>query len=216
MKITIKELIKPLSISDAGCEWKIARLNDIFASFNAEVYELYPMKVMQRFEKTNTITTIETHYPCVHVWWFFVKGCTNDCVLNKWDCCAWYKRALVEELYWVYETDDQQLDANSYAIVDINKVLFKFHPCVRDCLLVYSRWLEPIKSLDDIIDLPPEMISLLRTYIRSEYALESDNDINMSANYESRFQKRLNKLKEMYSNSVKYVVPWALTWANIE
>ena len=74
-------------------------------------------------------------------------------------------------------------------------------------MVVYSRALPTITSLNDDINIPNELVSLLRTYIRSEYALESDNDINMSANYYSRFQTRLNKLRDMYSNSIKFVVP---------
>lgn len=206
----VKEIIAPLKLSDVGCNEKIARLNDIFAAFSAEVYELYPMKVIQKFQKTNWIKTIETKYPCIHVWGFFVKSCSNECMIDKWDCCAWYKRALVEELYWVYEDDDQELDANSYALIDRKTIKFKFNPCVWDCFVVYSKALPYISSLDDEVNIPDELISLLRLYIRNEYALEGDNDINMSANYYSRFQQRLNKLKEMYSNSVKYVVPWAL------
>ena len=99
------------------------------------------------------------------------------------------------------------LDANAYSLVDENTIKFRFAPSTSETMVVYSRALPTITSLDDNIDIPNELVSLLRTYIRSEYALESDNDINMSANYESRFQKRLNKLREMYSNSVKFVVP---------
>ena len=41
-----------------------------------------------------------------------------------------------------------------------------------------------------------------------QYVLgEGENDINMSANYYSRFQTRYKKLKEMFDNSVKYIVP---------
>jgi hypothetical protein len=36
----------------------------------------------------------------------------------------------------------------------------------------YSRALPEITSLEDDIDLPEEMISLLRLYIKEEYALE--------------------------------------------
>jgi hypothetical protein len=43
--------------------------------------------------------------------------------------------------------------------------------------------------------------------MKSEYALESENDINMSANYYSRFQTKLKRLKEMYDNNIKFIVP---------
>jgi hypothetical protein len=36
----------------------------------------------------------------------------------------------------------------------------------------------------------------------------------MSANYYSRFQTKLKRLKEMFDNNVKYIVPWALNAAN--
>jgi hypothetical protein len=43
--------------------------------------------------------------------------------------------------------------------------------------------------------------------MKSEYALEGESDINMSANYYSRFQTKLKRLKEMFDNNVKYIVP---------
>lgn len=200
----VKDIIKPLNLSDVGCDEKIARLNDIFASFSAEIYDLYPMKVIQKFDKKETTTTITTNYPCIHIWGFFGKGCSTACSLDKWDCCAWFRRLLVEEMYWDY------LDANAYSLIDENTIKFRFAPGTTETMIVYSRALPTITSLNDDINIPNELVSLLRTYIRSEYALESDNDINMSANYYSRFQTRLNKLRDMYSNSIKFVVPWAL------
>ena len=50
--------------------------------------------------------------------------------------------------------------------------------------------------------------------MKSEYALESDNDVNMSANYYSRFQTKYKRMKEMFDNNIKYIVPWALNAAN--
>ncbi len=223
----VSDIIAPLSLSDLWCTKRIARLNDIFASFSAEVYELYPMKRFKVFDKAKTtrVITLNEKYPCIHVWWFYVESCSNDCMLDKWDCCAWYKKALVDEMYWVYDYDptkeddgeyewEDWLDVNAYAILNRYKVLFRFHPCVGKCIMVYSRALPKINSLDDDIDLPEEMISLLRLYIKEEYALEWDSDVNMSANYESKFQRKLKQLKEMYSNSVKFVVPWALRRVN--
>jgi hypothetical protein len=43
--------------------------------------------------------------------------------------------------------------------------------------------------------------------MKSEYALESENDINMSASYYSRFQTKLKNLKAMFDNNIKYIVP---------
>jgi len=78
-------------------------------------------------------------------------------------------------------------------------------------IIVYSRGWQKVTSLNDKIEIDPYMLSLLRTYIRSEYALESENDINMAANYYSRFQSRYKILKSMYDNMVKFVVPWGLS-----
>ena len=73
--------------------------------------------------------------------------------------------------------------------------------------MVYSKGFPKVTSLDQDIDIDRYTLSLLRLYMKSEYALESENDINMSANYYSRFQTKLKRLKEMFDNSVKYVVP---------
>lgn len=200
----VSEIIKPLNLSDVWCNEKIARLNEIFAAFSAEIYELYPMKVFQKFDKKETITTITTNYPCIHIWWFYWTWCNVACSLDKLDCCAWHRKLLVEEMYGDY------LDANAYSLIDENTIKFRFAPWTSSTFVVYSRSLPTIESLDEDIDIPKELISLLRTYIRSEYALESSNDLNASANYYSRFQSRLKQLKEMYSNSVKFVIPWAL------
>jgi hypothetical protein len=75
-----------------------------------------------------------------------------------------------------------------------------------DAFVVYSRGFPKVKSLEDDIDIDRYTLSLLRLYMKSEYALE-DSDINASANYLSRFQTKLKKYKEMYDNNIKYIVP---------
>ena len=125
----------------------------------------------------------------------------------------------MEELYG----DIGELDANSYSVVFdnseewkeiIDTINFKLPNGVDDVLLVYSKGFPKVTSLDDDIDIDRYTLSLLRLYMKSEYALESESDINASANYYSRFQTKLKKLKEMFDNSVKYIVPWALNAAN--
>jgi hypothetical protein len=74
-------------------------------------------------------------------------------------------------------------------------------------LIVYSKGFPKVTSLDQDIDIDRYTLSLLRLYMKSEYALEDATDINMSANYYSRFQTKLKRLKEMFDNSVKYIVP---------
>lgn len=123
-------------------------------------------------------------------------------------------------MYW------DSLDVNSYAIVyddawDVtdkqdkfsDKVIFKLPPWLTDAFIVYSKGFPMVHSLDDEVDIDRYTLSLLRLYMKSEYALE-DSDINASANYYSRFQTKLKRLKEMYDNSIKYIVPWALNSAN--
>ena len=214
----VKDIYSWTNITDSGCESKIARFNDILSSFAIEVFDFYPRKVMERFTPTGWSYT--TKYPIAKVRGFFGKGCNVGCSLDPKDCCAWYRRLLMEELYWDARED---LDANSYSIVfDNNKeweeivdtVNFKL-PCkVDDVMIIYSKWFPKVTSLDQDIDIDRYTLSLLRLYMKSEYALESENDINMSANYYSRFQTKLKRLKEMFDNSVKYIVPWALNAAN--
>lgn len=214
----VKDIYSWTNITDSGCESKIARFNDILSSFAMEVYDFYPRKVMERFAPADW--TYTTKYPIAKVRWFFWKGCKIGCSLDPKDCCAWYRRLLMEELYWENLED---LDANSYSVVYdndkawgeiIDTVNFKL-PCgTDDVLIIYSKGFPKVTSLDQDIDIDRYTLSLLRLYMKSEYALEGESDINMSANYYSRFQTKLKKLKEMFDNSVKYIVPWALNAAN--
>ena len=214
----VKDIYTWTNITDSGCESKIARFNDILSSFAIEVFDFYPRKVMERFTPTNG--TYTTRYPIAKVRGFFGKGCNVGCSLDPKDCCAGYRRLLMEELYWDAWED---LDANSYSIVFdndkeweeiVDTVNFKL-PCkVDDVMIIYSKGFPKVTSLDQDIDIDRYTLSLLRLYMKSEYALEGESDINMSANYYSRFQTKLKRLKEMFDNSVKYIVPWALNAAN--
>lgn len=216
-----EEIYTWTNITDSGCDSKIARLNDILSSFAMEIYDLYPRKVIQRFSPAECKAQITTTYPIAKVWGFFWKGCNTWCSLDPKDCCAWYRRLLMEEMYW------DNLDQNSYAIVyddawDItdkddkyaDKVIFRLPSWLTDAFIVYSKGFPRITSLKQDIDIDRYTLSLLRLYMKAEYALESDNDINAAANYRSLFQTKLKAIKAMYDNSVKYIVPWALNAAN--
>lgn len=217
----VSDIYKWTNITDSGCKSKIARFNDILSSFAVEIYDFYPRKVIQRFAPADCKAQLTTTYPIAKVWGFFWKWCDTWCSLDPKDCCAWYRRLLMEEMYW------DNLDQNSYAVIYddagdednlldtySDKVIFKLPKGLTDAFIVYSKWFPKVKSLDDDIDIDRYTLSLLRLYMKSEYALESDNDINMSANYLSRFQTKLKKYKEMYDNNIKYIVPWALNAAN--
>lgn len=213
----VKDIYSWTNITDSGCDSKISRFNDILSSFAMEVFDFYPRKVLERF--TPADGTYTTKYPIAKVRGFFWKGCNTWCSLDPKDCCAWYRRLLLEELYW----DIDVLDANSYSIVYdndkkdeeiIDTVRFKLPCWVDDVLIIYSKWFPKVTSLEQDIDIDRYTLSLLRLYMKSEYALEWQSDINMSASYYSRFQTKLKRLKEMFDNSVKYVVPWALNAAN--
>lgn len=217
----VSEIYKWTNITDSGCKSKIARFNDILSSFAIEIFDFYPRKVIQRFAPADCKAQITTKYPIAKVRGFFGKWCNTWCSLDPKDCCAWYRRLLMEEMYW------DNLDQNSYAIVyDDNwnsdddqdtfsdKIMFKLPTWLTDAFVVYSKWFPKVQSMDDDIDIDRYTLSLLRLYMKSEYALESDNDINMSANYYSRFQTKLKRLKEMYDNNIKFIVPWALNAAN--
>ena len=213
----VKDIYSWTNITDSWCESKIARFNDILSSFAMEVFDFYPRKVLERFTPANWSYT--TKYPIAKVRGFFGKGCNVGCSLDPKDCCAGYRRLLMEELYG----DLDGLDQNSYSVVYdndksweeiIDTVNFKL-PCgTNDVLIIYSKGFPKVTSLDQDIDIDRYTLSLLRLYMKSEYALEWATDINMSANYYSRFQTKLKRLKEMFDNNVKYIVPWALNAAN--
>lgn len=211
----VSEIYSWTNITDSGCKNKIARFNDILSSFAIEIFDFYPRKVIERFAPAECKAQITTTYPIAKVRWFFGKGCNTWCSLDPKDCCAGYRRLLMEEMYW------DNLDQNSYAVIydddwgdNSDKVMFRLPPWLTDAFIVYSKWFPKVNSMNDDIDIDRYTLSLLRLYMKSEYALESENDINMSANYYSRFQTKLKRLKEMYDNNIKFIVPWALNAAN--
>ena len=136
-----------------------------------------------------------------------VRRYPGSMIFSK-DCCAGYRRLLMEELYW------DNLDQNSYSVVGDKKVNVLLPKGLTDAFIVYSKWFEEVTSMNDDVDIDRYTLSLLRLYMKAEYVLESDSDINMSANYLSRFQSKLKTLKAMYDNNIKYIVPWALNAAN--
>lgn len=208
-----KDIFTWTNITDSGCESKIARLNDILSSFAIEIYDFYPRKVLERFMPTNSQFSFSPKHPVAKVRGFFGKGCKVGCSMDPKDCCAGYRRLLMEELYW----DD--LDANSYSIDywtewESDVINVRLPGWVNDALVVYSKGFPTITSLDQDIDIDRYTLSLLRLYMKAEYSLEDSNDINASANYRSLFQTKYKKYKDMFDNNVKYVVPWALNAAN--
>ena len=208
MWYTVKQIYSWTNISDSGCDSKISRFNDILSSFAMEVYDFYPRKVIERFAVADCKAKITTTYPIAKVWGFFGKWCHVWCSIDPKDCCAWYKRLLMEEMYW------DNLDQNSYSVTWDKEITVKLPNWLTDAFVVYSKWFDEAESMDSVVDIDKYTLSLLRLYMKSEYALESDNDINMSANYYSRFQTKQKKLQEMFNNNIKYVLPWALNAAN--
>lgn len=205
----VKDIYSWTNITDSGCDSKISRFNDILSSFAMEVFDFYPRKIIERFAPAECKAKITTTYPIAKVWGFFGKGCKVWCSMDPKDCCAWFRRLLMEELYW------DNLDRNSYSVnYSTNEISMLLPAGVSDAFVVYSKGFPTVTSMEDDIDIDPYTLSLLRLYMKSEYALESDNDINMSANYYSRFQTKLKRLKEMFDNNIKYIVPWALNAAN--
>lgn len=205
----VKDIYSWTNITDSGCDSKISRFNDILSSFAVEIYDFYPRKVIERFAVANCKMKFTPTQPIAKVWGFFWKGCQVQCSLDPKDCCAWYKRLLIEELYW------NNLDQNSYSInYETNEISLILPAWTNDAFVVYSKAFPTVTSLNDDIEIDRYTLSLLRLYMKAEYALESDNDINMSANYRSLFQTKLKRYKEMFDNNIKYIVPWALNAAN--
>lgn len=210
--VTVKEIYKGTNISDSWCESKIARFNDILSSFAIEVYDLYPQKRIERFAPAECKSQLETQYPIAKIWGFYWKWCCNiPCSEDPRDCCAGFKKLLLTEMYW------GNIDNNSYSYHNLDNkwiVVMTLPTWLNDAFIVYSKWFKKVTSIDDNIDIDQYMLSALRQYMKYEYALEGQNDINMSANYYSKFQTKLNKLKEMYANQTKYIFPWALSVAS--
>lgn len=205
----VKDIYLWTNITDSGCESKVERFQDILTSFSVEIYDFYPRKVIERFSVANCKMKFTPTYPIAKVWGFFWKGCQVQCSLDPKDCCAWYKRLLIEELYW------NNLDQNSYSInYETNEISLILPAWTNDAFVVYSKAFPTVTSLNDDIDIDRYTLSLLRLYMKAEYALEDSNDINMSANYRSLFQTKLKRYKEMFDNNIKYIVPWALNAAN--
>ena len=50
MSYTVSKIYSWTNISDTGCESKLDRFNDILSSFATEVYDLYPMKTIERWK----------------------------------------------------------------------------------------------------------------------------------------------------------------------
>lgn len=205
----VKDIYSWTNITDAGCGSKVSRFNDILAGFAVEVFDFYPRKIIERFAVADCKMKFTPTNPIAKVWGFFWKGCKVWCSLDPKDCCAGYRRLLMEELYW------NNLDQNSYSVnYETNEITLILPSGVTDAFVVYSKAFPEVKSLDDDIDIDKFTLSLLRLYMKAEYALESDNDINMSANYRSLFQTKLKRYKEMFDSNLKYIVPWALNAAN--
>lgn len=207
MWYTVKQIYKWTNISDSGCQSKIDRFNDLLSSFSWEIFDLYPMKTIERFAPATCKSQLETKHPIAKVWWFYGKWCNVMCAINPQDCCAGYKRLLMEEMYW------DNLDQNSYSIVWDNLVNMKLPEWLTDAFIVYSRWFEQVESMDDEVDMDRNILSLFRLYMKSEYAIEN-SDLNAWANYRSLFQTKLKRLKEMYDNNVKWIAPGSRNAAN--
>lgn len=208
MLISIKDIFTGTNISDSWCDSKVARINDILANFAIETYELYPQKVVERFQPADCKWQLQTKYPIAKVRGFWWKGCNIPCSEAPEDCCAGYRKLLLEEMYW------DNLDKNAYSFEYPNTIKVFLPNWLSDAFVVYSKGFPIIHSTSDKIDIDPYMLSLLRLYMKAEYSLESDNDVNMSANYRSLFTTKLKKLQDMYMNNVKYIFPWALSYAS--
>lgn len=208
MWYTVREILSWTNINDSWCKSKLDRFSNLLSWFAIEVYDLYPQKVIERFSPAICKAQLQTKNPIAKVWGFFWKWCNTSCVEEAGGCCAGFKKLLMTELYW------DNLDQNSYSWKYPNIVTMKLPEGLTDAFIVYSKWFPKVTSMNDEIDIDPYMARLLRLYMKAEYALESDNDVNMSANYRSLFQTELKKLQEMYMNSIKYIFPWALSITN--
>ena len=134
----VKDIYSWTNITDSGCDSKISRFNDILSSFAMEIYDFYPRKVIERFAVADCKAQVTTTHPIAKVRGFFWKGCTVWCSMDPKDCCAGFRRLLMEEMYW------DNLDRNSYSIVGDNKVDVLLPSGLTDAFIVYSKWFDTV------------------------------------------------------------------------
>lgn len=204
MQKTIQEIIAPLNLSDSWCATKIERLNDIFTNFAIEMQDCPLLRVSEKFNWTECETRIQTRYPITKIYWFYVDKCTGGCTLDTNDCCWNYKRLLVER------GNGSGLPNNHYSFEPENVVNLNTTSSIWEGLLIYNRGFKTFYSMKDTIEIDKYTLSLLRLYIKTEYALEWDNDVSTYSYYENKFTKRLEKVKAMLGNQLMFIQPWGV------
>lgn len=196
MEISIKDILRPCNISDSWCESKVMRINDILSSFALQCYDCYTMKQSQWFNFTDCETTFETEYPIARVWGFVANCACPWCKIQPLDCCEWWSRLIINQWrLW-------ELDKNMYAIEFPNKVHIRTSANSWRWILIYSRGFPEITTLSDTIELDAYTLSLLRLYIKMEYALEADNDATLASLYSTKFKNRLDQINKAFGNHI--------------
>lgn len=202
MKIKVKDILKACNISDSWCETKLARLNDILSMFTATAFELYPLKHAQGFDFTNCETVIDTKYPIARVWWFVTNCKCAGCSMKPLDCCEWWSKLLINQ--WFYD----ELDNNMYAVdYENNKVKVKTSISQWRWILIYSRALPIVTSLDEEIEIDRYTLALLRQFIKMDYALDAQNDTTLNKYYSNRLESRIEAVNKLFANHILFVQP---------
>lgn len=200
-KVKVKDIFTSLNISDSWCKSKLERFNSIIDEFMIEAYDLQTLKVGQYFPNDgNEWTTIVPKYPIARLRAFYGDGCNLSCSLDKDSCCAWYKLLLLNEGY------ADALDNNEYALT-CDEVRLKTSGQLKDGIMVYTRHIEHVHSLEDEIEIDSITLALLKLYMQSVYAIKEDVNTTTSQYYYNRFKDLLAKANVMMKNTLKYVKP---------
>ena len=80
-------------------------------------------------------------------------------------------------------------------------------------ILIYTRALTIVTSLDQEIDIDRYTLALLRQFIKMDYALDAQNDTTLNKYYSNRLESRIESVNKMFANHILFVQPW---WAQIK
>ena len=200
--VEVKDIFTWLNISDSWCKSKLDRFNSIIDEFMIEAYDLQTLKVWQFFPNDwGEYTTIVPRYPLLKVRNFYGKGCNIKCAIDKDWCCWPYKQLLINEGYY------DALNKNEFA-VGCNDVRVSLECWVESGIMIYTRHLWHVSSLEDELEIDSVTLSLLKNYMQNVYAVKENSDSNTAQYYYNRFQDLMQKANTMYKNSIKYIQPW--------
>ena len=87
-----------------------------------------------------------------------------------------------------------------------NKVKVKTSISQWRWILIYSRALPIVTSLDEEIDIDRYTLALLRQFIKMDYALDAQNDTTLNKYYSNRLESRIEAVNKMFANNIQLYI----------